>query len=372
MVESQNTVQDVLSVCHARVTALDYTQFMLKLALVSILLFVGIASLAQKGAYILERRAVKVGSRSIAVTLVRASLDRVRVGVALANGLVSGNASLGQIATQAHALCAINGTFLAAYKGQTGEPYGTVAVDGKWLHLGSAGTRLDVLEDGAFQFVKDDLRVLGSLDASEQYPNNWYAYGLNQTPRNANSSYVFTPERGPRLGFPAPSAVIVSGGVITRIAQNEDVQIPAGGFVIALSGNEINQLGPRFRIGREVAYRVNSRSGQVLEGVQYSLGAGPKLVTNGSVSVDPESEGFVSSKILNERGARSAVGFRAKEILFVTMPDATVSDEAEVMRVLGATDAMNLDGGASSGLWCGKDIVPTGRKIANALVLWTK
>ncbi len=345
---------------------------LLRIALASALTWVGIASLAQNNGYTLEHRAVKVGSRSISVTVVRAFLDRVQVGVALANGLVSANASLSQIATRAHAVCAINGTFLAAYKGQTGEPYGTVAVDGKWLHLGSAGTRLDVLEDGTFRFLQDDLRVLGSLDGSEQYPNNWYAYGLNQTPRNANSSYVFTPERGPRLGFKAPFAVIVSGSVITRIAQNEDVPIPADGFVIALSGNEINQLGPRFTVGRTVAYRVNSRSGQSLEGVQYSLGAGPKLVTNGTVSVNPESEGFVSSKILNERGARSAVGFRAKEIMLVTMPNATVSDGAEVMRALGATDAMNLDGGASSGLWCGKDIVPTGRKIANALVLWAK
>ncbi len=345
---------------------------LLKLALVSLLLFVGLASLAQNGAYTLERRAVKVGSRSISVTVVRAFLDRVQVGVALANGLVSGNAALAQIASRAHAICAINGTFLAAYKGQTGEPYGTVAVDGKWLHLGSAGTRLDILQDGAFRFWRDDLRVLGSLDGSEQYPNNWYAYGLNQTPRNANSSYVFTPERGPRLGFKAPFAAVVSGGSITRIARDEDVQIPADGFVIALSGNEINQLGSRFTVGRNIAYRVNSRSGQSLEGVQYSLGAGPKLVTNGAVGVNPEAEGFVSSKILNERGARSAVGLNAKEIIFVTMPDATVSDEAEVMRALGATDAMNLDGGASSGLWCGKDIVSPGRKIANALVLWAK
>jgi hypothetical protein len=345
---------------------------LLKLALATVLAFVGIVSLAQGGGYALERRAVKVGSRSIPVAVVRAPLERFRVGVALANGLVSGNASLGQIAARARAVCAVNGTFLAAYNGQTGEPYGTVAVDGRWLHLGSAGTRLDVLEDGSLRFAKDDLRVLGSLDGSDQYPNNWYAYGLNQTPVNANSSYVFTPERGPRLGFRAPLAAVVSGGSITRVAQNEDVQIPTDGFVIALSGNEINQLGSRFTVGRRVAYRVNSRSDQSLEGVRYSVGAGPRLVTSGAVSVDPEGEGFVSSKILNERGARSAVGLNAKEIILVAMPDATVREEAEVMRALGAVDAMNLDGGASSGLWCGKDIVPGGRRIANALVLWAK
>lgn len=339
-----------------------------------VLAFVSLAfvSLAQGSGYQLERRTIKLGSSRIAVTVVRARVDRVRVGVGLANGLVGGNAVIGQIAARGKAVCAINGTFLAAYKGQTGEPYGTVAVDGKWLHLGSAGTRLDVLEDGSLRFTRDDLRVLGSLDGSGQYPNNWYAYGINQTPQNANSSYVFTPERGPRLGFRAPFAAIVQNGAIVGVTRNEDVRIPADGFVVALSGNEINQLGSRFTVGRAAAYRVDSRSGQPLEGVRYSLGAGPKLVTAGAVSLDLEAEGFRSSKILTEGGARSAVGVNASEIILAAFPDASVRDEAEVMRQLGAIDAMNLDGGASSALWCGKDIVPGGRKIANAFLLWGK
>ena len=329
-------------------------------------------SVAQDAGYTIERRTVKLGSRLIPATIVRAPLDRFRLGVSMAGGLVGGAASLTNIATRAKAVCAINGTFLAAYKGQTGEPYGTLAVGGKWLHLGSAGTRLDVLSDGSFRFTRDDLRVLGSLDGSAKYPNNWYAYGINQTPQNANSSYVFTPERGSRLGFRAPFAVVAQNGSIVRVARNEDVQIPTDGFVIALSGNEIDQLGSRFTAGRGVAYRVDSRSGQSLDGVQYSLGAGPKLVTGGAISLAPEAEGFVSSKILNERGARSAVGLNAREIILATISDATVRDEAAVMRQLGALEAMNLDGGASSALWCGQDIVPGGRRIANALVLWKK
>lgn len=344
----------------------------LKLAVLGLALALGVAPLAQDVGYRLEHRAILIDTRNIPVTLVRAKVDRFRLGAVLATAFVGGSASLGQVAARARAVCAINGTFLAAYGTQTGEPYGTVAVDGRWLHLGSAGTRLDVLEDGSFRFVPDDLRVLGGLDGREVYPDNWYAYGLNQTPQNANSSYVFTPERGPKLGFRAPLAAVVSRGFIARLARDEDVRIPTDGFVIALSGNEIAQLGSRLRVGRSVAYRVESRSGQALAGVRYSLGAGPKLVTDGAISLDPAREGFRSSKILIERGARSAVGINPKEIIFAAMSDATVRDEAEVLRALGATEAMNLDGGASSGLWCGKDIVSGGRKIANALVLWAK
>ncbi len=343
-----------------------------KLPWIGLIAAFAFVSVAQDAGYTIERRAVKLGSRLISATIVRASRDRFRLGVSIANGLVGGAASLASMASRAKAVCAINGTFLAAYEGQTGEPYGTLAVGGKWLHLGSAGTRLDVLDDGSIRFSRDDLRVLGSLDGSVNYPNNWYAYGINQSPQNANSSYVFTPERGSKLGFRAPFAAIVRNGFVVRVAKGEDAQIPTDGFVIALSGNEIDQLGSRLTVGRGVAYRVDSRSGQPLNGVQYSLGAGPKLVTGGAISLNLESEGFRSSKILSERGARSAVGLNATELILATITDATVRDEAAVMGQLGATDAMNLDGGASSALWCGEDIVVGGRKVPNALVLWKK
>lgn len=327
---------------------------------------------AQSTPYRLERRAVQVGSRSVPVTLIRASLERVRLGVAIAGGRVGGNALLSDIGKQARAICAVNGTFLAAYQGQTGEPYGTLNVEGRWLHLGSTGTRLDILADGGFRFVPDNLRVLGGLDDSSTHPNNWYAYGINRTPQNRNSSYVFTPERGPRLGFRAEFAAVVQNDTITRTAQGEDVLIPRDGYVIALSGAEVSQLGNRFRVGRTVQYRVVSKTDQPSDNVQYSLGAGPKLVTNGAISLDPVAEGFTSSKILNERGGRSAIGFTRTEVIFAVIANATIAEEATVMRSLGALEAMNLDGGASSGLWCGSTIVAPGRQIANAVVLWTR
>jgi hypothetical protein len=327
---------------------------------------------AQNTSYRLERRSVQVGSRSVPARLIRANLERVRLGVAIAGGRVGGNALLSEIGRQARAVCAVNGTFLAAYQGQTGEPYGTLNIQSRWLHLGSTGTRLDILSDGGFRFVPDDLRVLGSLDGSGSYPNNWYAYGINRTPQNRNSSYMFTPERGPRLGFRAEFAVVVQNDTITRTAQGEDVSIPRDGYVIALSGAEVSQLGFRFQVGRSVQYRVVSKTNQPSDNVQYSLGAGPKLVTNGVVSLDPAGEGFTSSKFLAERSGRSAIGFTRTEVMYVVMTNATIAEEAAVMRALGALEAMNLDGGASSGLWCGSDIVAPGRRIANAVVLWAR
>jgi exopolysaccharide biosynthesis protein len=43
---------------------------------------------------------------------------------------------------------------------------------------------------------------------------------------------------------------------------------------------------------------------------------------------------------------------------------------AHIMLNLGAQQAMNLDGGSSSGLWCrGKSIVSPGRLLSNAILI---
>lgn len=105
--------------------------------------------------------------------------------------------------------------------------------------------------------------------------------------------------------------------------------------------------------------------------VQEAIQIGPRLVTNGAVSLDPISEGFTSHKILSSPGARSAVGvLKNRQLIFVTTSGATVEQLASIMKQLGSVDAMNLDGGASSGLYAnGRYLTTPGRNIAVALLV---
>lgn len=105
--------------------------------------------------------------------------------------------------------------------------------------------------------------------------------------------------------------------------------------------------------------------------VQEAFQVGPRLLTNGAVTVDPIAEGFSSHKILSSPGARSAIGILPnRQLVFVTTSGATVQQLASVMKQLGAVDAMNSDGGASSGLYAnGKYITTPGRDIAVAILV---
>lgn len=105
--------------------------------------------------------------------------------------------------------------------------------------------------------------------------------------------------------------------------------------------------------------------------IEGAVQAGPRLVTDGKVSIHVREEGFRDPKILTGGGARSALGItRDHKLLLLTTGGATIPQLAEIMKQAGAYQAMNLDGGASSGLYCnGKYLTAPGRPISNAIIV---
>lgn len=170
--------------------------------------------------------------------------------------------------------------------------------------------------------------------------------------------------------------VAVNGTFFNAYSQN-NVQIPYG--YIVKSGEVINKAS-----GDQRAVFVYTKSGDALvvdgeqglkklldEGtVETALQVGPRLVKDSKVSVDPEGEGFKDPKVLTNRGSRSALGITPEgKLLIVTTNAATMKELAEAMVKLGTVEAMNLDGGASSGLYAnGKYITTPGRNLSNALI----
>ena len=93
------------------------------------------------------------------------------------------------------------------------------------------------------------------------------------------------------------------------------------------------------------------------------IGGGPLLIQNGQIVLDGRLEQF-SPAFIQEAASRSAIGQTASgKILIVTAQyntaglGATLSDMAEIMRQLGAVNALNLDGGSSTTLYLGGQIL---------------
>ncbi|TYP72486.1 phosphodiester glycosidase family protein [Paenibacillus methanolicus] len=315
-------------------------------------------------------RSVKAGGRTFTIRTVTVPKG-TPVTAGLASRQVGSAQSLTAIAAAYRADTAINGTFFEAYNGVP-DPYGNVINNGIPAHIGNTGTTIGFKWDGAA--VMDTLRlgIAGSV-ANEKGPKSWYAYFLNRTPVSDTTATLFTPARGSRIGFAAETAIIVQNGAVARIARGENVAIPSGGFVIVFEGKESGQA-TRFQVGAKVDFTFTYRNdaGKELDwsDVHTAIGAGPRLVKNGQIAVNPTGEGFKDPKILTGGGARSGIAIlKNGSVMLATVPGATMKQWALIMKQLGAVQAMNLDGGASSGLMSGgKTVTTPGRALSNALL----
>jgi exopolysaccharide biosynthesis protein len=155
--------------------------------------------------------------------------------------------------------------------------------------------------------------------------------------------------------YKAPYGYIVSGGALKMKASGDKRTI------FTYDSNLLARLIP----GEDFNDAFNAGT---MEG---ALQAGPRLVVNGKVAIDVKAEGFKDPKILTGGGARSALGItRDHKLILLTTGGATIPQLAEIMKQAGAYQAMNLDGGASSGLYYnGKYLTQPGRKISNALIV---
>jgi len=105
----------------------------------------------------------------------------------------------------------------------------------------------------------------------------------------------------------------------------------------------------------------------------FVLRCGPRLVWQGIVSVYPRNEGFRDPAILRRTG-RVGVGVTKhnKLLLVVTRERITLWQFARVMKASGADYAINLDAGASMGLYYrGKTLIAPRRPLTNLLLVYT-
>jgi hypothetical protein len=213
------------------------------------------------------------------------------------------------------------------------------------------------------------VRLRGTLTNDDGSERGWYAYWINHPIPKPTTAILYTTDWADERTPPKGKQILVWRGVVRIIARGSQI-IPEDGFVLLLTGEE-EYLARRFRIGARCRFFPLFESEEDFwTQAREALGCGPRLVTRGRMTLDPTSEGFGSPKILHYAAQRSAVGItRDGTVLWVTCPRAKMTDLARVMQTLGAYDAMNLDGGASSGLWLqGRYLRRPGRLLSNALL----
>jgi len=102
--------------------------------------------------------------------------------------------------------------------------------------------------------------------------------------------------------------------------------------VVWIGGSEKRYLD-RFTVGDKITYEdlyfVQQGNADIWKQgvIEGGLSAGPRLVTNGVITANPEAENYTIPKITQYSTPRSAIGItKDGKLLLVTVPSATIKN----------------------------------------------
>lgn len=309
-----------------------------------------------------ERKEVEISTGTKSISLVRVNMKdpTVELKVVTAMDKIGKVEELSSMADRVGAVAAINGTFFNAYDSEDLLPQGTLGADHHYYHLGGGATV--GIDDQNKLFIGNlTPGIEGSTDGSWEWPNWWYAWGLNHP--YAEGIEVFTPEYKDGMTPPGRTAVVVRNGVVTEISSGQ-VAIPPDGYVIWYGKNNSEKAGP-FLVGKKVDYKVVFSENPQIR-FKTALSNSPLLLSGGETAL-----GDVSDPKLMIGAPRSFTGVTWDNVLVMgTVDSANIWELAEITRALGLKEALNLDGGASCGLYYnGQYVRQPGRLLSNCLAV---
>ena len=301
-----------------------------------------------------------VKGKKVTYVTINMNDSNVKVNLSTAQNKVTAATSLKSLAGNAKA--SINGTYFAAYNGDTPLPDGTLVKDGKILHITDIGSTIGFTSDNKvlIDFVKT--RVQGYVNGEEA----WTSYRVNRATSDSSATIIYTPEYAQKVQVPSGwSAVVCINNKVEKIV-TESRTVPANGFLL------VTAKPNKFKVGDTVDYKVTydttHTNASDWTNVTHALSAGPSLLINGQKTGDPAEESFTEAKILNQVAQRSFIGVSANGVVTIGTTSASVRQLKDIVKEMGLVSAMCLDGGASSGLYYnGTYLTSPGRNISNSI-----
>lgn len=308
--------------------------------------------------------------------------------VATHGSIVASRETVATQSQQLGALAGVNGGFFtidSPVADVAGVPTGLGVYGGK-LEALSNDTRADLVLDGRRPARIENLHASAQLRDGSGVAS---IFGVNREPGSNEDCGVpgFAPTGAPRQGVICTGAndlVLLTPefGVAPPAGPGLQVTLDAHGRVLALGarggslspgesavqaiGTDADWVSSHVRLGDlvTVSEQLREPSGAKfpLDEQTSIVSAAPILLRDGRVAIDAVREGVFDPRDLYdygfsaERHGRTIAGVDREGRLILVTADGvpgvssglTLSEEAELMRTLGAVDAMNLDGGGST------------------------
>ncbi|MDF5727437.1 MAG: phosphodiester glycosidase family protein [Rhizonema sp. PD38] len=281
--------------------------------------------------------------------------------LANSNTLV-GTAPLIQTAQQYSAVAAINGGF---FNRNNRLPLGAIRLDSVWLSS-------PILNRGAIAWNDSGQFYINRLTLQETLieTNNNVQLPLS----TLNSGYIqsgiarYTPVWGKTYTPLSDNEIVlivqknqVSDRMEGGKAGQTAISIPQDGYLLTLRGKAVNRV-QELPVNSFIRI-VSSTSPTDFSNYPHILGAGPLLLQNRSFVLNAKSEQF-SNAFIAEKAIRSGICTNsAGNLMIATVHNRaggqgpTLAEHAQLMKLLGCVDALNLDGGSSTSLYLGGQLL---------------
>ncbi|AFZ46306.1 hypothetical protein Cyast_0326 [Cyanobacterium stanieri PCC 7202] len=315
------------------------------------------------------------------VSMLKANLQRSDLSlrpIVPDNNTMIGTAPLRTMAQGQGAIAAINGGF---FNRNNQLPLGAIRNNQNWQSA-------PILNRGVLAWNDAGSFQISRLRLQETITNN--STGDRLVSDYINSGYVqtgvsrYTRSWGDRYTSLSnnETIIVVEGDRIRdkiNVAQagSNPITIPANGYLIVIRNSP--QLATNFNQGQQLQI-TSTTTPPNMANFPYMLGAGPMLLTNRQIVLNAEAEGF-SNAFNQQRASRSGVALDNQgNIMFVAVhqrvggPGPSLQEFAQILLQLGATDALNLDGGSSTQIYLGGEIIDrspvTAARVHNGLGLF--
>ncbi len=328
-----------------------------------------------------ETGTAQIGGKA-ANTVTVAMHGGVSADVALAQGSISRDQSAADIVAAAKAkgelIAAVNGGYFNAYyKTQPEDGYGeaprcqvNLIRDGMVVN-GGAGDQtavyLGFTPDG--KALIDEVGVTLYVEFGGRKLPTW---GVNYYYPEPDSLLLFTPEAGADLPVPANAKVAkIVGGRVTEILDFGRMTCAPDTYYFVCGKNLYDRLPA---VGDAVSFRTEYDK-SAWKSVTAAVSCGPWLLSGGKNVFSENSRfAYLAEQKVSETAAATrtfAAILPGGDLMLGTCNSASPKQITEYLLTLGATDAMLLDGGASSMLWAnGKMLHNAGRSLNNVLCIY--
>jgi hypothetical protein len=292
---------------------------------------------------------------------------------------VIGTEPLKNIGNNLELLAGINGGF---FNRKNQLPLGSIKDNNNWLSSPILNRGVIAWDNlGNFKIDRLKLEEVITINNRERLTNNYLNSGYVQKgiaryTSNWSNSYT-------TLSDQETIIVVENDKVRDKIVVNKvgekSVKIPPKSYLLVLRKSP--EIANKFKINDQVKLNTYT-SPPELNKYPYIMGAGPLLVLNGQIVLNGEAENFTKA-FNDQKASRSAIAVNKKgEVMLVAVhnriggPGPTLHEFARILLQMGAVSALNLDGGSSTQIYLGGEIIDrsaaTAAKVNNGIGVFLK